>query len=136
MTSLLLGCVLLFAPPAYADAETVEADILNNAGITIGSVTVEQTTQGVLVDLQAEAMPPGYHGMHFHAVGGLFLTLLPSNLPEAMSTPLILPTGSAIPNGPHEGNLPNLVVAADGTVEVELYSDLVTLTEGPGPAAG
>jgi Cu-Zn family superoxide dismutase len=129
-TSLLLGCVLLFAAPAYADAETVQADILNNDGITIGSVTVEQTTQGVLVDLQAEAMPPGYHGMHFHAVGDC------SDLAAFKSAgghvnPFDTPHGFRNPDGPHEGNLPNLVVAADGTVEVELYSDLVTLTEGP-----
>ena len=130
LTSLFLGCFVLLATPAYADTDAVQADIFNNDGITIGSVTVEQTTQGVLVDLQAEALPPGYHGMHFHAVGDC------SDLSAFKSAgghvnPFGTPHGFRNPEGPHEGNLPNLVVAADGTVEVELYSDLVTLTEGP-----
>jgi Cu-Zn family superoxide dismutase len=127
--SFFLSCMLL-TQPAYADSETVQANILNNDGVTIGSVAVEQTTAGVLVDLQAEALPPGYHGMHFHAVEDC------SDLSAFKSAgghvnPFDTPHGFRNPNGPHEGNLPNLVVAEDGTVEVELYSDLVTLTNSP-----
>jgi Cu-Zn family superoxide dismutase len=128
--SLVLSCFGLLVHPAYADTDAVQADILNNNGTPIGAVTVEQTTQGVLIDLQAEALPPGYHGMHFHAVGDC------SDLAAFKSAgghvnPFDTPHGFRNPDGPHEGNLPNLVVAEDGTVEVELYSDLVTLTEGP-----
>jgi len=32
--------------------------------------------------------------------------------------------------GPHEGNLPNLIVGSDGTAEVELYSQLVSFKGG------
>ena len=123
------GLTWLSASPAFADALSTEADIINNSGITIGTVQVEQGHKGVLVNIQAEALPPGYHGMHFHAVGDC------SDLAEFKSAgghvnPFDTPHGFLNPDGPHEGNLPNLVVAADGTVEVELYSDLVELESG------
>jgi Cu-Zn family superoxide dismutase len=127
--ALCLGCMAFIAHPAYADAVTAEADIIDNSGTTIGTVQVEQGHKGVLVNLQAEALPPGYHGMHFHAVGDC------SDLQAFKSAgghvnPFDTPHGFRNPDGPHEGNLPNLVVAADGTVAVELYSDLVALDSG------
>ena len=41
------------------------------------------------------------------------------------------PHGFMHNEGPHAGNLPNLIVRKDGTALIELYSDLVTLTDGP-----
>ena len=44
--------------------------------------------------------------------------------------PLGKPHGFLHPEGPHAGNLPNLVVGSNGTANVELYTNLVTLSEG------
>jgi len=41
------------------------------------------------------------------------------------------PHGFMNSGGPHAGNLPNLIVRKDGTALVELYSGLVSLTDGP-----
>jgi Cu-Zn family superoxide dismutase len=127
--ALALGCLTLITSPAYADALVTQADIIDNGGTVIGTVQVEQGHKGVLVNIQAKDLPPGYHGMHFHAVGDC------SDLKAFKSAgghvnPFDQPHGFRNPDGPHEGNLPNLVVAADGTVEVELYSDLVALDAG------
>jgi Cu-Zn family superoxide dismutase len=69
--------------------------------------------------------------MHFHAVGSC--TPL-ENFTDAGGhiMPLGLPHGFLHPDGPHAGNLPNLIVAADGTVEVELYTNLLMLDQGDG----
>lgn len=110
--------------------EEVKADIINNDGAVIGSVDVKQGAQGVVIDIDAHDLPPGKHGMHFHKVGDCsdhtaFKTagghIMPSGKPH----------GFLNPKGPHEGNLPNLIVRDDGTVQVELYSDMVTMDHGP-----
>jgi superoxide dismutase, Cu-Zn family len=127
--ALCLVALALIASPAQADTLITQADLINNNGKAIGTVQVEQGHKGVLVNLKAKDLPPGYHGMHFHAVGDC------SDLAAFKSAgghvnPFDQPHGFRNPDGPHEGNLPNLVVAADGTVEVELYSDLVALDAG------
>ena len=68
--------------------------------------------------------------MHFHKVGDC------SDLAAFKSAgghvdPHTKPHGFLNPNGPHEGNLPNLVVGSDGKAEVELYSEMVSLVSGP-----
>ncbi|PSN16173.1 superoxide dismutase family protein [filamentous cyanobacterium CCT1] len=128
--ALTLGCLALLACPGSAFALSTQAELIDNSGSAIGTVQVEQGHKGVLVNIQAKDLPPGYHGMHFHAVGDC------SDLAAFKSAgghvnPFDTPHGFRNPDGPHEGNLPNLVVAADGTVEVELYSDLVELDFGP-----
>jgi len=127
--ALCLASLALMAAPAYADGLLVQADLIDNGGTAIGTVQVEQGHKGVLINLKAKDLSPGYHGMHFHSVGDC------SDLAAFKSAgghvnPFDQPHGFRNPNGPHEGNLPNLVVAADGTVDVELYSDMVALDSG------
>ncbi|NJL48192.1 MAG: superoxide dismutase family protein [Leptolyngbyaceae cyanobacterium SM2_5_2] len=131
MLCLSLGLAwLLLTGPAQADPQTIQVDLLNNNGMAIGTVRVEPVTDGVLINLKATDLPPGYHGLHFHAVGDCSdLTAFKSA--GSHVNPFDTPHGFRNADGPHEGNLPNLVVAADGTVEVELYSNLVTLAAGP-----
>lgn len=127
--ALCLGALTLLAGPANADALVTQADLIDNSGNAIGTVQLEQGHKGVLVTIQAKDLPPGYHGMHFHSVGDCSdLTAFKSA--GGHVNPFDQPHGFRNPDGPHEGNLPNLVVAADGTVDVELYSDLVALDAG------
>ena len=131
--SLLLTLVLIFpiiATPSFAKPRTIESTIINNAGTEIGSVQLTQGTKGVVVTVQVKDLTPGYHGMHFHAIGDC------SDREKFKSAaghvdPFKKPHGFLNPKGPHEGNLPNLIVAKDGTAHVELYTELVSLSEGP-----
>jgi Cu-Zn family superoxide dismutase len=106
---------------------TAKSIIIDNKGNEIGSAFYTQGTEGVLIEIDAKGLTPGKHGMHFHEVGTcedhdhFKLTkghIMPSGKPH----------GYLNPNGPHEGNLPNLIVGSDGTVHVELYSSLISLT--------
>ena len=114
----------------HAGNKMVSADIINNAGKKIGEVKLTQGTEGVVVNIKAQGLPPGYHGMHFHAVGNCSDNDKGFKLSKGHVNPLKKPHGFVNPKGPHEGNLPNLVVAADGSVEVEMYTQMVSLTSG------
>lgn len=78
---------------------------------------VEVGRDSVRVEVQATALPPGTHGTHLHAVGACD--------PPAFTTagPHLNPAnrqhGLRNPNGPHLGDLPNLVVGADGRGRME-----------------
>jgi superoxide dismutase, Cu-Zn family len=110
--------------------KVISTDIINNAGKKIGVVKLIQGTEGVLVNIKAQELPAGYHGMHFHAVGDCSDNDKGFKLAKGHVNPSKKPHGFVNPKGPHEGNLPNLVVAADGKVEVELYTQMVSLTSG------
>lgn len=110
-------------------AESVTAPIINNAGKQIGTVAVEAASGGVLVTVQVSELKPGYHGMHFHEKGdcsdhAVFQASGPHVGHEK-------PHGFLHPEGPHAGNLPNLIVADNGSTTVELYSTLVNLGKEP-----
>lgn len=126
--SFALLSMLLLPVSAYA-ADSFEAEIVSKSGDVIGSLQLRQGSQGVVINIKAENLPAGYHGMHFHAVAacdheGGFKSAKGHVDPDKK------PHGFLNAEGPHEGNLPNLIVRDDGTVEVEMYSSLVSLTEG------
>jgi Cu-Zn family superoxide dismutase len=112
----------------YADkaSHMAEGTIINNDGKTIGHIALWQGTEGVVMHIEAENLPRGRHGMHFHAVGDCsdhakFKSAGGHVMAESR------PHGYFHDDGPHDGNLPNLVVGKDGSVNVELYSGMVTL---------
>lgn len=113
--------------PAIAkDIITAKAALINNSGATIGTASFTQGTEGVIIEIKAEGLPAGKHGMHFHKKGTCEDT---QGFKKAQGH--IMPTGKPHgflhPEGPHEGNLPNLIVHADGSVHVELYTEMVSI---------
>ncbi len=127
-----IATALLAVKLSAADSLTV--DIIGSDGGTIGSVTVTETPHGALLRVQiaAGSLSPGAHGMHLHAVAdcsdvGTF----------KLSTGHINPSGRAHgllnPDGPDNADLPNLIVHADGTADVEIFTVGVTLAGGDVP---
>lgn len=121
--------------PAMADdhsdkdyiGQKAYSDIIDNAGENIGVAQYTQGAEGVLIEITAEGLPAGKHGMHFHEVG-----TCADHDHFKMAKGHIMPTGKPHgflnkDGGPHEGNLPNLIVHEDGSVHVELYSKMVSL---------
>lgn len=118
--------------PALANhAADASATLLNVNGEPTGAVTLYKGSEGVVLRLSVGGLTPGVHGMHFHTKGtcedpdGGFKATGGHVMPHGK------PHGFMHPEGPHAGNLPNLIVGADGTALVELYSDIVTLNDGP-----
>ena len=104
---------------------TVLVDLQDAEGESKGTAELEDTDEGVRVKVKAEGLSEGKHGFHFHengvceapdfeSAGGHFN---PEDTDHGMDTE----------GGPHAGDLPNLEVGEDGTVDDEFIAKNVTL---------
>ena len=99
------------------------------AGNTIGHVLLSQDRLGsVRVIVAVDGLAPGLHGIHIHAVAACTPTFAAAG---GHYNPLAHQHGLENPNGPHAGDLPNLVVDADGHGRLNATTDRVTITDGP-----
>ena len=119
------------APLAASAADMAGADIVNTDGAVIGKATFEQAPTGVLMSVDVAGLPPGAHGIHLHAVGACT-----PNFKAATGhiNPNKAKHGLRNPEGPDNGDLPNLFVAADGTAKAEFFTTLVSVAGGDMPA--
>ena len=88
--------------------------LINASGQSIGTVRAWQTAGGVSFRIDAAGLPHGVHGIHTHAVGRC-------EGPEFASAgahwnPANRKHGTNNPAGPHAGDMPNVEVAANGTL--------------------
>ena len=119
--------IALLAAPAHAERKIKKSKIVGNDGKQIGTLELTEGTKGVIIGIKVAGLPPGHHGMHFHKKGDC------TDLQKFKSAgghvdPFKKPHGFLNEKGPHEGNLPNLVVLDNGSAEVELYTSLVQLS--------
>ena len=124
----LLSVLLSTSVSSHAMAmEEAYADMVNNKGKKIGTATFKQGTDGVVMRLDIGHLKPGVHGMHFHEVGDCsdFEKFDHAKGHMALHGQ---PHGFFHPEGPQEGNLPNLIVGKDSRAHVEVYTDLVSLS--------
>lgn len=106
-----------------------EADLKDAKGADVGTATFFQSPHGVKMVVKVAGLPPGAHGLHFHENGKCdapdFKTAGGHLNPDKKQH------GLHNPNGPHAGDLPNLIVSAGGTGVGQFTTDRVTLSEGP-----
>lgn len=88
------------------------AQLVDGAGRAVGRASVREVAGGLRVTIDASGMPAGTHGAHLHTVGRCdgpdFTSAGPHWNPAASKH------GSMNPQGPHAGDLPNLIVGNDG----------------------
>lgn len=119
---------LMAAPvaPAYAIGEKAHADIKSRDGKDLGTVSIIETTSGVLLKIRLKGLPPGAHGMHLHEskkCDGDFASA------GAIYNPLGAKHGFLNDEGPMAGDLPNVFANSQGEVEVDVLSPFVTLNK-------
>jgi Cu-Zn family superoxide dismutase len=107
---------------------TAKAGIKNATGQDVGSADFTETPAGVLVHLKVHGLPAGSHGLHIHEYGKC-------EAPDFKSAgghfnPTSKKHGFEDPNGPHAGDLPNLIVGQDGNAEVEMLAAGLSLSHG------
>jgi Cu-Zn family superoxide dismutase len=92
--------------------------LIDSAGQTIGTVRAWQTAGGVSFHVAASGLPHGLHGIHVHAVGRCD----PPDFTSAGAhwNPAGKKHGMNNPAGPHAGDLPNIEVAANGTLSATM----------------
>lgn len=81
-------------------------------GAEVGRATATEVAGGVRFTIDASGMPAGTRGAHVHMTGRCdapdFATAGPHWNPTAAKH------GTMNPQGPHQGDLPNLVIGSDG----------------------
>jgi superoxide dismutase, Cu-Zn family len=105
-----------------------KAELHNSQGELVGIVTLAETINGVRLVAQVYDLQPGYHGFHIHEVG----KCEPPGFQSAGEhfDPYGAQHGLQNPKGLHAGDLPNLLVAPDGTGVLIAYAPLATLRAG------
>jgi superoxide dismutase, Cu-Zn family len=107
------------------DARQAVAELRNSEGAMVGQATFEEVDQGVRVVFEGYNLPPGTRGIHIHEVGQCD----PPSFESAGDhfNPTQAAHGLEDPAGPHAGDLPNLVVAENGTATLTAVAGGATL---------
>lgn len=121
------------APPPgpTAPAPTVVAfEMKGQAGRSLGFARVFQgqvaSPSGVVLHFELTGLAPGWHGMHFHAVGDCSAADYTSAGAHVHTTEPVI-HGFYSERANDWGDLPNIYVGADGTAHVEVFSPYVVI---------
>jgi Cu-Zn family superoxide dismutase len=100
-------------------------------GAPIGTAQLWQESNGLVnVEIASLALPPGTHGIHFHAVGKCEGGSTAFSTAGAHYNPLGKEHGLENPRGPHAGDAPNIVTPPGGIGKVAFSTARVLLTPG------
>lgn len=129
----LAGCA---SSPKASEGPQAKATIEAKSDSTVtGTVTFsELSTGGVRAHIHIEKAPPGTHGLHIHEKGDC-------SDPKAASAGGHFNPGGMPHAGPmdmkrHAGDLGNIEIKQDGTGDLDVTSDLLTVKPGPNSVVG
>jgi Cu-Zn family superoxide dismutase len=122
-----LALAVLAAAPALAQddlVKTAKAPMADADGGAIGTLTLTTTPAGVLVQGVLSGLPPGPHGFHIHETGACEP---PFDSAGGHYNPAGAEHGFLSENGPHAGDMTNIVVPDGGAVTIEALNTFLTL---------
>ena len=133
LAALIAACVtgaVGLTPLDAAAQDKAVAEMIDAANNKIGSVHFRQAPSGVLILVDLTGLPPGAHAIHLHAVGAC--------TPDFKAAKGHINVagrkhGLANPEGPDNGDLPNIFAAADGSAKAEIFTPLVSVSGGEAP---
>ncbi len=122
-----LGLGVAIAAPLYAFGgshkaiKKAEATLHDGSGNAVGTVEFKQERDAVEVEAKFDVLPAGFHGFHVHTIGDC-------TAPGFTSAGGHLnPAG--VDHGGHAGDMPVLLVKADGSAEASFQTDRFTVDE-------
>lgn len=128
-----VGAVILSGSAVAGEKQpAATVDFKNPAGESIGEASLWQGPQGVLIYLDLAGLSPGKHAIHVHSVGACE--------PDFGASKGHINTAGAMhgllnPEGPDNGDLPNIYASEAGTVRAELYTTGVHVSGESGDSA-
>jgi superoxide dismutase, Cu-Zn family len=142
MRRLLASAVLIVgtaaAPAALAQDQAAEqpvtVDMKAEDGSNRGTVKITPTPNGLLLEANLTGFGQGegdrVHAFHVHATGKC-----EGNFESAGGhyNPTGKEHGYLSPNGPHAGDMPNFLLAADGTARFAAFNPMVRMSGGEAP---
>lgn len=127
LTSIVCCAMALASATHAAPGDKARAEMKSRDGNVLGTVTLTETPQGVLLTGELSQLSPGPHGFHLHAVGKCespFTSAGGHFNPEGKKH------GFHNASGSHAGDLPNLHAASDGKAVVDTVAAGLTLSRG------
>jgi Cu-Zn family superoxide dismutase len=104
---------------------TVEVAMVDAEGTDVGTVTLTPEENGTRVEAEVDGLEPGFHGFHVHDAGVCD--------PDAPDGPFTTATGHFVgeggTHGEHDGDMPSLYVAENGTASLSVALDTFTVDE-------
>ncbi|MDE1151832.1 MAG: superoxide dismutase family protein [Micavibrio sp.] len=105
---------------------TLDITLVNNSGADAGTAKITGAPKGVLFSLSLSGLTPGWHGVHIHGMGNCmdhdhFKNAGGHMMKEGQKH------GFLNAAGPHDGDLPNVWIASDGTGKAEFYTAAIML---------
>ncbi len=106
--------------------EILAAPLMDPDGTERGSVDVTFTPDGATLSVLATGLPPGLHGFHIHKTGTCEPDSADPTKPEMTGD--FLSAGGHLAeegqtHGDHDGDLPSLLVRADGSANLVVTTD-------------
>ena len=119
------------ASPGAGASRHASAALVDVGGRSIGTVQLVERSAGVVaLTGTLHDLPPGPHGIHFHAVGQCDGASAFASA-GAHFNPGARKHGLESPDGPHAGDLLMVVAGPDGRAALNTTTDRITLGDGP-----
>ena len=123
--------LMLVACSTVALAQSSEggkAELKDATGKTVGMVILAETPHGVLMHVTLMGAPSGMHAFHVHATGKCEA---PFTSAGGHFNPESRQHGISNDMGMHAGDMPNVMIPADGNLTFDVFNAGVTLKQGP-----
>lgn len=111
-----------------SEGKIIEVDLKSSEGERVGVAELKQQKDGVNIHIEVWNLPEGSHGFHIHEKG----TCEEPDFESAGGhfNPTNAKHGFDHPEGPHAGDLPNLVIDGEGGAQATFLAKMVTLEKG------